>query len=65
VERPALEVADIYPDLAAQRTGAMHLPAFLAHADSCIDAKLGIIIDVEAIRQAEVNAARTMTDRTE
>jgi transposase len=56
-------------DPAAQWTGAMRGPAFLAYADNyLIDVKFGIIMDVEAsraIRQAEVGAARTMIERTE
>jgi transposase len=56
-------------DPAAQWTGAMRGPAFFAYADNyLIDVKFGIIMDVEAsraIRQAEVEAAKTMIDRTE
>src|SRR4026209_1830264 len=56
-------------DPAAQWTGAMHGPAFFAYADNyLVDAKFGVIVDVEAtraIRQAEVGAAKTMIDRTE
>src|SRR5262249_39163397 len=56
-------------DPAAQWTGAMRGPAFFAYADNyLIDAKFGVIMDVEAsraIRQAEVGAARTMIERTE
>ena len=47
----------------------MRGPAFFAYADNyLIDAKFGVIVDVEAsraIRQAEVGAAKTMIDRTE
>src|ERR1700719_1291998 len=56
-------------DPAAQWTGAMRGPAFFAYADNyLIDVKFGVIVDVEAsraIRQAEVDAAKTMIDRTE
>src|SRR5262245_47177068 len=56
-------------DPAAQWTGAMRGPAFFAYADNyLIDVKFGIIVDVEAsraIRQAEVQAAKIMIDRTE
>src|SRR5499426_1793106 len=56
-------------DPAAQWTGAMRGPAFLAYANNyLIDVRFGIIVDVEAsraIRQAEVGAAKTMIDRTE
>ena len=56
-------------DPAAQWTGAMRGPTFFAYADNYrIDAKCGIIVDVEAsraIRQAEVGAAKTMIERTE
>src|SRR5437899_11932028 len=56
-------------DPAAQWTGAMRGPAFLAYADNYrVDVKFGVIVDVEAtraIRQAEVGAAKTMIDRTE
>ena len=56
-------------DPAAQWTGAMRGPAFFAYSDNyLIDVKCGIIMDVEAsraIRQAEVDAAKTMIDRTE
>ena len=56
-------------DPAAQWTGAMKGPAFFAYADNyLIDARCGVIIDVEAsraVRQAEVGAARTMLERTE
>jgi hypothetical protein len=56
-------------DPAAQWTGALKGPAFFAYADNyLIDVKFGIIVDVEAsraIRQAEVEAAKTMIDRTE
>jgi hypothetical protein len=56
-------------DPAAQWTGAMRGPAFFAYADNyLIDVKFGVIMDVEAsraIRQAEVDAAKTMIDRTE
>jgi transposase len=56
-------------DPAAQWTGAMKGPAFFAYADNyLIDARCGVIVDVEAsraIRQAEVGAARTMLERTE
>ena len=56
-------------DPAAQWTGAMRGPAFFAYADNyLIDVKFGVIMDVKAsraIRQAEVDAAKTMIDRTE
>jgi hypothetical protein len=56
-------------DPAAQWTGAMRGPAFFAYSDNyLIDVKSGIIMDVQAsraIRQAEVNAAKTMIERTE
>jgi transposase len=56
-------------DPAAQWTGAMRGPAFFAYADNyLIDVKFGVIVDVEAsraIRQAEVDAAKTMISRTE
>jgi hypothetical protein len=56
-------------DPTAQWTGAMRGPAFFAYADNyLIDVKFGIIVDVEAsraIRQAEVDAAKTMIERTE
>jgi transposase len=56
-------------DPAAQWTGAMRGPAFFAYADNyLIDVKVGVIMDVEAsraIRQAEVDAAKRMIDRTE
>lgn len=56
-------------DPAAQWTGALKGPAFFAYADNyLIDARCGVIIDVEAsraIRQAEVGAARTMLERAE
>lgn len=56
-------------DPAAQWTGALKGPAFFAYADNyLIDARCGVIIDVEAsraVRQAEVGAARTMLERTE
>jgi transposase len=56
-------------DPAAQWTGAMRGPAFFAYSDNyLIDVKFGIIMDVEAsrdIRQAEVDAAKTMIERTE
>ena len=56
-------------DPAAQWTGAMKSAAFFAYADNyLIDVKFGIIMDVEAsraIRQAEVEASRTMIKRTE
>src|SRR6516225_4563568 len=43
--------------------------AFFAYADNyLVDVKFGVIVDVEAtraIRQAEVDAAKTMIDRTE
>src|ERR687897_676191 len=56
-------------DPAAQWTGAMRGPAFFAYADNyLIDVKFGVIMDVEAsraIRQAEVDAAKVMIDRTE
>jgi len=56
-------------DPAAQWTGALKGPAFFAYADNyLIDARCGVIVDVEAsraIRQAEVGAARTMIERTE
>src|SRR5262245_22138373 len=55
-------------DPAAQWTGAMRGPAFFAYADNyLIDVRFGIIVDVEAsraIRQAEVQAAKTMLERT-
>lgn len=55
-------------DPAAQWTGALKGPAFFAYANNyLIDVKFGIIVDVEAsraIRQAEVEAAKTMIDRT-
>src|SRR6516164_2316159 len=51
-------------DPAAQWTGAMRGPAFFAYADNyLVDVKFGVIVDVEAtraIRQAEVDAAKTM-----
>ena len=54
-------------DPAAQWTGALRGPAFFAYANNyLIDTNNAIIVDVEAtraIRQAEVGAARTMTDR--
>ena len=44
----------------------MRGPAFFAYADNyLIDVKFGIILDVNAIRQAEVGAAKTMIERTE
>src|SRR5262245_3134802 len=56
-------------DPAAQWTGALKGPAFFAYANNyLIDVKVGIIVDVEAtraIRQGEVEAAKTMIDRTE
>jgi transposase len=56
-------------DPAAPWTGAMRGPAFFAYADNyLVDVKFGIIVDVEAsraIRQAEVEAAKTMLERTE
>jgi hypothetical protein len=56
-------------DPAAQWTGAHKGHAFFAYADSyLIDLKAAVIVDVEAtraIRQAEVDAARTMIERTE
>ncbi len=56
-------------DPAAQWTGAQKSKAIFAYADNyLIDAKFGIIMDVEAsraIRQAEVGASRTMIQRTE
>jgi len=56
-------------DPAAQWTGAMKNKAFFAYADNyLIDVQHGIIMDVEAtraIRQAEVDASRTMIARTE
>ena len=56
-------------DPAAQWTGAMRGAAFFAYADNyLIDAKFGVIMDVEAsraIRQAEVRASKTMIERTE
>lgn len=56
-------------DPAVQWTGAMKGAAFFAYADNyLIDVKAGIILDVEAsraIRQAEVDAARTVIERTE
>jgi transposase len=56
-------------DPAAQWTGAHKGPAFFAYSDNyLIDVKFGVIVDVEAsraIRQAEVDAAKTMIERTE
>jgi transposase len=56
-------------DPAAQWTGAQKSKAIFAYANNyLIDAKFGIIMDVEAsraIRQAEVSASRTMIQRTE
>jgi transposase len=56
-------------DPAAQWTGAMRGPAFFAYANNyLVDVKFGVIVDVEAsraIRQAEVDAAKTMIGRTE
>lgn len=56
-------------DPAAQWTGALKGPAFFAYADNyLIDVQFGIIVDVEAsraVRQAEVDAARTMLERTQ
>ena len=56
-------------DPAAQWTGALRNAAFFAYANNyLIDMKFGIIMDVEAsraIRQAEVDASRTMIERTE
>lgn len=56
-------------DPAAQWTGAMRGPAFFAYADNyLVDVKFGIIVDVaasRAIRQAEVEVAKTMIERTE
>jgi transposase len=56
-------------DPAAQWTGALKGPAFFAYANNyLIDVKFSIIVDVEAsraVRQAEVQAAKTMIDRTE
>ena len=56
-------------DPAAQWTGAMRGPAFFAYANNyLIDVKFGVIMDVEAsraIRQAEVDAAKTTIGRTE
>jgi len=56
-------------DPAAQWTGALRNAAFFAYANNyLIDVKFGIIMDVEAsraIRQAEVDASRTMIERTE
>src|SRR5438045_382695 len=56
-------------DPAAQWTGALKGPAFFAYADNyLIDVQYGVIMDVKAsraIRQAEVDAARTMIERTE
>ena len=56
-------------DPAAQWTGAMRGPAFFAYADNyLIDVKFGVIMDVKAsraIRQAEVDAGKTMVERTE
>jgi Transposase DDE domain len=56
-------------DPAAQWTGAMRGPAFFAYANNyLVDAKFGVIVDVQAsraIRQAEVGAAKTMIERTE
>jgi transposase len=54
-------------DPAAQWTGAMRGPAFFAYADNyLIGVKFGVIMDVEAsraIRQPEVDAAKTMIER--
>jgi transposase len=54
-------------DPAAQWTGAMRGPAFFAYANNyLIDVKFGIIMDVKAtraIRQAEVGAVKTMSNR--
>src|SRR5437773_680654 len=56
-------------DPAAQWTGALKGPAFFAYADNyLIDVQYGVIMDVKAsraIRQTEVDAARTMIERTE
>lgn len=56
-------------DPAAQWTGAMRGPAFFAYADNyLVDVKFGIIVDVaasRAIRQAEVEVAKTMIERSE
>jgi transposase len=56
-------------DPAAQWTGALKGPAFFAYADNyLIDLRFGVIVDVEAsraVRQAEVQAAKTMLERTE
>jgi hypothetical protein len=56
-------------DPAAQWTGAMRGPAFFAYANNyLVDVKFGVIVDVEAsraIRQAEVDATKTMITRTE
>ena len=56
-------------DPAAQWTGAMRGPAFFAYANNyLVDVKFGVIVDVEAsraIRQAEVDAAKTMIERTQ
>ena len=53
-------------DPAAQWTGAHKGHAFFAYATNyLIDTDHGVIVDVEAIRQAEVGAARTMLERTE
>jgi hypothetical protein len=56
-------------DPAAQWTGAHKGPAFFAYSDNyLIDVKFGVIVDVEASRaicQAELGAARTMTEQTE
>lgn len=55
-------------DPAAQWTSALRNAAFFAYADNyLIDAKFGIIMDVEAsraIRQAETGASQTMIGRT-
>src|SRR5215207_2140587 len=56
-------------DPSAQWTGAMRGPAFFAYADNyLIDVKFGVILGAKAsraIRQAEVDAAKTMIERTE
>ena len=56
-------------DPAAQWTGAMKSKAIFAYSDNyLIDARHGVIVDVEAsraIRTAEVGASRKMIDRTE
>src|SRR5262249_12948908 len=57
------------PTLRPSRPGPSKGPAFFAYANNyLIDVKVGIIVDVEAtraLRQGEVEAAKTMIDRTE